>query len=302
MTHDTRYLLVTADDFGIGPGTSRGILDLAALGRVTSAVLLVNSPYAEQAVQVWRQTGSDLELGWHPCLTLDSPVLPAGQVPSLVDSRGHFHRLGGFMRRLWLGRIRSQEIATELQAQLRRFIALVGRPPSIVNAHHHIHVFSQVGRILRAVLKEQQLRPYLRRVREPWTMLAKVPGAWLKRALLSWLGRRQARRQAQDGLSGNDWLAGITAPRCVADPQFLARWLSRIPGRIVELTCHPGHADETLQGRDATDTDGQRERRVQEWRLLHDPRFPEVCRLARFTLIRPSELLNPGRSPYQHAA
>ena len=34
-----RYLVVTADDFGIGPATSRGILDLAGEGLVTATVL-----------------------------------------------------------------------------------------------------------------------------------------------------------------------------------------------------------------------------------------------------------------------
>src|SRR5262249_60479832 len=78
-----RYLIVAADDFGIGPATSQGILDLAVLGRVTATVLLVNSPYAEPAVRAWRQAGQPVELGWHPCLTLDRPVLPPEIVPSL---------------------------------------------------------------------------------------------------------------------------------------------------------------------------------------------------------------------------
>jgi len=47
----TRYLTVVADDFGIGPATSRGILDLAAKNLVTGTVLIVNSPYAEEAVR-----------------------------------------------------------------------------------------------------------------------------------------------------------------------------------------------------------------------------------------------------------
>src|SRR6185369_13232462 len=66
-----RYLVVTADDYGIGPATSQGILDLAAQGRVTCSVLIVNTDYAELAVRAWRQAGRPLELGWHPCLTLD---------------------------------------------------------------------------------------------------------------------------------------------------------------------------------------------------------------------------------------
>ena len=89
-----RSLLVIADDFGIGPETSRGILDLAAMGRVTGTVLLVNSPYAEQAVQAWRAARCPLEIGWHPCLTLDRPLLPPEQVSSLVDANGNFQSLG----------------------------------------------------------------------------------------------------------------------------------------------------------------------------------------------------------------
>ena len=68
-------MLVTADDFGIGPETSRGILDLAVKGVLTSTVLLVNSPYAAECVGMWRRAGGPIELGWHPCLTLDSPIL-----------------------------------------------------------------------------------------------------------------------------------------------------------------------------------------------------------------------------------
>src|SRR5437763_6300826 len=97
--HSRRQLVVIADDYGIGPATSRGILDLAADGLVTGAVLLVNSPYAAEGVRAWRQAGTPMELGWHPCLTIDAPVLPARDVPSLVGRDGRFHSLGRLMRR-----------------------------------------------------------------------------------------------------------------------------------------------------------------------------------------------------------
>ena len=46
----TRFLIVLADDYGIGPETSRGILELAARGVVTGTVLMVNSPHAPEAL------------------------------------------------------------------------------------------------------------------------------------------------------------------------------------------------------------------------------------------------------------
>src|SRR5271155_5869108 len=115
-----RYLIVTADDYGIGPQTSRGLLELGLEGRITATVLLVNSPYAEPAVRSWLQAGRPIPLGWHPCLTLDRPVLPPERVPSLVDGQGKFRPLGGFMRRVALGRLSADEIRAELYAQYVR--------------------------------------------------------------------------------------------------------------------------------------------------------------------------------------
>lgn len=283
-----RFLTIIADDFGIGPATSQGILDLAARRRLNGAVLLVNSPFAEESVRAWRQSRVALELGWHPCLTLDRPVLPAHRVPSLVGSDGRFRPLGRFLRRLVRGAVRSTEISDELEAQCRRFQDLVGHPPGFVNAHHHVHVFPPVGRALLEVLKRLRPLPYLRKVREPWRMLLDVPGARKKRALLSAVGRWVARRQDEANLPGNDWLAGVTDPPFLRDKEFFVRWIRQVPGRVVELACHPGHLDPTLIGRDCTLDDGMLQRRIRELHLLRQPGLLDAVREAGFTLVPPS--------------
>lgn len=297
-----RYLIVTADDFGIGPATSRGILDLAGDGLVTCTVLLVNSPFAPDAVAAWRAAGQPLELGWHPCLTLDRPILPGAEVPSLVGPDGSFWPLGAFLRRLLRGAVRAKEIQTELTAQCQRFVELVGQWPTSVNSHHHVQIFPVVGRILLYVLGRCNPLPYVRRVREPWSMLAAIPGARTKRMVLSLLGRRDAALQAQLGFPGNDWLAGVTDPPCVKDAALLTHWLTRVPGDVVELTCHPGHHDETLRGRDATGADGQMQRRVDEFHLLSQPSFPQACHRAGFTPLAPRDWLTLSRRGAAHVA
>ncbi len=295
-----RYLLVTADDFGIGPDTSRGVLDLAARGAVTSTVLLANSPFAAEAVGMWRRAGGRLELGWHPCLTLDRPTLPPDRVPSLVDGAGRFLRLGRFLRRLARGRIDLADVRAEFAAQLERFVALVGHPPANVNAHHHLHVFRPVGDALRAVLAEVAPRPFLRRVVEPWRALARVRGARVKRLALSWFGAAAARRQAAAGFPGADAVVGITDPPYVWDRKFFRRWLARVPGRFVELTCHPGLLDPTLDGRDGSFADGQIHRRQRELELLRDPAFAEAVAAAGFRLVTAAEMA--ARRPGDPAA
>jgi predicted glycoside hydrolase/deacetylase ChbG (UPF0249 family) len=289
MTNGNRTLIVMADDYGIGPATSQAILHLATKGLVTGTVLLTNSPYAEEAVRRWRQAGKPMELGWHPCLTMDPPLAPPGQVPTLVGPDGCLWPLGTFVRRLYLGQVRGSEIAVELQAQFERFRSLVGRAPTVVNSHQHVQLFHPVGPILLELLARHGL-PYVRRVHEPWSMLARIPGARLKRTFLTLLGRRQVRRQIALGLPGNDWLAGITDPPCVADSEFFSRWLTRVPGEVVELACHPGYLDPTLIGRDCSATDGRLARRVDELQRLQEPSFRTACQRAGFTLIAPSQL------------
>jgi predicted glycoside hydrolase/deacetylase ChbG (UPF0249 family) len=298
-----RYLIVTADDFGIGPATSQGILDLGAAGHVTCSVLLVTSPHAETSVKAWRRAREALELGWHPCLTLDRPILPASQVPSLVGDDGCFWTLGNFVKRNWLGRIRPAEMEIELAAQYQRFCELVGHPPTVINFHHHLQIFRPVGKILQSILDRQQLRPYVRRVREPLTSLAPVPGARGKRAFLSLLGRSDAARFEAAGFPGNDWLAGVTDPQWVTDPDFLVRWLRQMPGQVVELTCHPGYLDDSLIGRDCPSKDDQWRRRGHELNLLCAPSFQESCARSGFRLISPTLLARQSqKGPTAHAA
>jgi predicted glycoside hydrolase/deacetylase ChbG (UPF0249 family) len=297
----SRFLVVVADDYGIGPETSRGIRDLAGRGVVTGSVLLVNSPHAADAVRHWRRATPALDLGWHPCLTLDAPVADPGQVPSLVGPDGRFLTLGRFLARLFRSRVRVGDIRHELRAQYRRFLDLVGRPPAVVNSHQHVALFPPVGGILLDLLGDCRPRPYLRRVREPWPALARVGGARLKRLVLSGLGRLHARAQERAGFPGNDWLAGASGTRPLDDPEFFRHWLARVPGRVVELMCHPGHLDATLVGRDCG-PGAPLERRAEEWKLLADPSFADACREAGFTLAAPSALAHRRPRGAAHAA
>ena len=184
------------------------------------------------------------------------------------------------------GRIQAEDIERELTGQYERFVEWVGRPPTVVNVHQHVGLFSPVGVLLCKVLERCRPRPYVRRIIEPMKLLAQIPGARVKRMALSYLGRRQARRLSRAGFPGVDCLAGITDPQWVRDPEFFVRLLSRVPGDVVELGCHPGHLDLTLPGRDG---DGLQRRRADEYRLLADPSFDEACRRVGLTRVAPSE-------------
>ena len=133
-------------------------------------------------------------------------------------------------------------------------------------------------------------------------MLWRIPGARVKRMFLSVLGKPLTRLQRSLGFPGSDWLAGITNPRWVQDPRYLARWLSRIPGDVVELGCHPGYLDATLIGRDCGAHDGLLQRRVDELARMRDPAFAEACLASGFERVAPSALFRSHLDRVSHAA
>jgi len=83
----TRVLIVNADDFGLTPGVSAGILAAHRHGIVTSTTVLVNR--AILPVHIDAALGSGIGVGLHINLTLGSPITGA---PSLVDRSGRFIR------------------------------------------------------------------------------------------------------------------------------------------------------------------------------------------------------------------
>jgi predicted glycoside hydrolase/deacetylase ChbG (UPF0249 family) len=220
----------------------------------------------------------------------------------LVTADGRFPALGTVARRSLLRQLRPAELVAELAAQYQRFVELVGHGPTVVNSHHHVQVFPLIGGALGEVLCRARVLPYVRRIQESSRTLIRVPGARGKRLFLSVLGRLESRRQARLGLPGNDWLTGITDPPYVHDPEFLLRWLKSVPGNVVELTCHPGHLDQTLVGRDCSPGDGQQQRRVQEFQLLQQQVFLDTCREVGLSLIAPAELARMPASRARHAA
>jgi predicted glycoside hydrolase/deacetylase ChbG (UPF0249 family) len=282
-----RTLMIVADDFGMAPGVSSTILSLAAKGVITGASLLVNSPYAEDAVRLWKRLGAPCDLGWHPCLTMDAPLSPVTTVRSLTDRRGAFTSPQVLLARALTGRLKRAEIESELTAQLERYCDLVGGPPSFVNGHHHIHVFPLVASALEKLLARLRPLPFVRRVEESIDTLLRTPGARAKRSVLKGLGALS--RSAWRKFPCADALIGITPPTTGADEDCFARWIRRARGRSVELMCHPGADDDALGGREGPETAAWIRQRQGEAARLADPRFMDDCRAAGFRLMRPTE-------------
>ena len=210
----TRRLIVNADDFGLTPGVSAGILAAHRHGIVTSATVLVTSDLEPRALARARDT--DLGLGLHVNLTLGRPLTRAR---SLVDGSGRFVRDA----RRAAARADVKDVEGEVEAQVERFVRLVKRQPTHLDTHHHVGLHPPVAGVVLAAARR-----------------------------LGVAVRSQdaaARRRARSaGLRTPDHFFGESGP---AAYWSLARTLARLralPPGVSEFMTHPGWFDDELAG------------------------------------------------------
>jgi predicted glycoside hydrolase/deacetylase ChbG (UPF0249 family) len=121
-------------------------------GVLTSATVLVNQPATREALRLARRYPT-LGVGWHVNLTEGGPVLPPGEVPTLVDRRGLFRPIGALLPGLVRGEVRVSEVRRELGAQLALLLD-AGLRPAHLDGHLHAHAFPRVLPIVLDLMAE----------------------------------------------------------------------------------------------------------------------------------------------------
>jgi hopanoid biosynthesis associated protein HpnK len=233
-----KRLVVTADDFGAAVEVNDAVLEAHAYGILTAASLMVAAPAAADAIARARATPS-LRVGLHLVLVEGRPVLPASQVPDLVDANGKFRtdmaRAGAAM--FFLPAVKRQ-LAAEIAAQFAAFAA-TGLPMDHVNAHKHFHLHPTIAALMLSIGRDFGLKA-ARVPLEPAATLARVEAysgstvAALTRPFAQSLRRRFARAgiATPDAVFGLAWSGAMTAPR-------LKGILEHLPEGLSEIYLHP---------------------------------------------------------------
>ncbi len=210
-----KYLIVNADDFGQSAGINSGIIEAHERGIVTSASLMARWPAALEAAAYAREhpqlsLGLHVDLGewayrgntWIPLYT----VVPADDDKVVRD---------------------------EISRQLAAFRRLVGKNPSHIDSHQHVHL------------------------REPIRSLLAETASKLGVSVRSCTGIRYC------GEFYGQTAEGAPLPdRITVDG--LIRIVAGLPSGVTELGCHPGQQDDL-------DT-MYRHERARELAVLCDPR------------------------------
>ncbi len=228
-----RYLIVNADDFGLSAGVNKGVIRAHEIGIVTSASLMIRWPAAGEAAAYARA---------HPSLSVGLHV-----------DLGEWARRDGRWRPVYrvLARLDRPRVDAEARRQLALFQRLVGKDPTHIDSHQHVHRDEPAASIFGALAA---------RIGVP-------------------LRERSRVRYCGDFYGQN--AEGDAFPE-VLTVESLRELLARLPAGVTELGCHPGLDD---------DVDSMyRAERATEVSVLCDPRTRAAIREERIDLISFHEL------------
>lgn len=131
-----KKLLIRADDLGYSRAVNYGIYDSIKNGVVNNVGVMVNMPTTKMGLDLLK--GQAIDYGLHTVISSGRPILPATEVPSLVDENGHFKASRVYRENYQGGKadfVKLEEVVAEIQAQYQRFVALVGRQPDYFEGH-----------------------------------------------------------------------------------------------------------------------------------------------------------------------
>ena len=247
-TGTVKRLIINADDLGYDNGVVRAILDLHRAGLITSTSCMTNMPAWHLAAAYLREH-PDLGAGVHLVMNDGRPVLPAAQVPALVNADGRFLDDGQILRSLRPGTTR--QLRAEFRAQIERFIADVGRPPDHLDNHCAIsYVRPDRFKVTLELAREYGLpirAPFGDDLEEQVEMLAahnNLP-PWLVR----WMGARYRSRVDRAGIRRpHTFIQHFSMPGH-RTPEYLLAVLDGLrDGWVSELLVHPGYDGDWREG------------------------------------------------------
>jgi len=221
-----RFLVVNADDLGLSAAVNDGIFAAHAEGVVTSASLMVRQGAAPAAAERAREF-PELAIGLH--LDLGEWNYEEGEW-----TLAYSHCNGGD----------AEAVAAECRAQLERFRALLGRDPSHLDSHQHVHES------------------------EPARGVAEALAAELGVPLRNRVIRYEGGFYGQSG-KGEPFPEGIT-------PDRLLDLIRALPPGWTEIGCHPAAGPVPTSSYDA-------ERQI-ELETLRDPRVRDLLNVMHINL------------------
>ena len=242
-----KRIVLCADDYGYSPGVSRGIRELLERERLSATSCMVVFPEFETDGPLLNPFLGRADIGLHFTLTV-------GRTIGSVAWEAHVHP-----RRL-------QQVVSELEQQVTKFVDVIGRPPDYIDGHQHVHVLPVVRDAVVRVAR--RIGAYVRSTSDPIGIaMCRRPGLF-ESIYLARASRKLAALARTAGVATNLGFRGVRTFREKGPFRLLFQRMIKDAGTGCLVMCHPGYPDALLTERDPVQT-----MREEELRYLAGPDF-----------------------------
>lgn len=218
---DVRRVVLNGDDFGMSDGICRAIIELLDSGAISNTTVMTVLPDRGSRLKKWGVSNLCGLAGVHLQLSGGEPVLPAREIPSLVDPR-----TGEFAPREQIENADPGDVAREWKAQIELAASLLKGKPTHIDSHmghHRSERFVDVYLDLAAEF-DLPVRGGEGHVLERMKQRNVIGSTAFVRG---WSGKDK----------GTDFLKA----------QVLELSLGLEDWDVLEITCHPGYCDDYLK-------------------------------------------------------
>jgi predicted glycoside hydrolase/deacetylase ChbG (UPF0249 family) len=222
-----KYLIVTADDFGLTESINEGIIKARSEGIVTAASMIPTGEAFEQAAAAAKDVFAGA-VGAHLALTETKPLLKTSK---------KYKNHNSFYLALLSGAVTQEDIYAELKTQIE-LIRSKGLRINHINSHEHVHMIPRVLEIFVRLANEYGI-PAIRFPRGDRPPKALSLAENLRACVLSHFRGGIEKALKRSGLVFTDSFMGlIDAGRL--DIGSMQRLIGLLTDGVTELVTHPG--------------------------------------------------------------
>lgn len=188
-------VIVNADDLGASSAVNDSSFDLMDQKLVTSATIIANGPYAQDACRMVNRY-PQCSFGVHLNVTEFAPLSGRPELDRLLDRHGKFDHER--TREVAIDSTLAEGIFREFCAQIQKLMSL-GVNVGHIDSHHHIHTMPRIFPILKRVQKRFNIRRVRisRNLYRPDERIS--PGLKFKKAVYNLLLRHYYRTKTTQG-------------------------------------------------------------------------------------------------------
>lgn len=217
-----KYLIVSADDFGISKSINSGIIKAFKDGIVRSIQAMPVAKEFQDALAQARNAGIN-EMGVHLSLVTGDGKFPQGYIKIA---------LGVFFKKINL-----QEVELEFRNQIE-CVKCAGIKISSLSSHEHIHMLPDILRIFVKLAKEYKI-PAIRYPRKDKLVEPISVKKFYKMCVLAYFEKKIGVILKKSGLIYTDNFLGLLDSGNLSE-ETLVRLLGSLRQGCTELVAHPG--------------------------------------------------------------